>query len=252
MGTWRTKVTVYIALSEFARTKFIEGGLPGSRIAVKPNFVAGDFKPRASPGQYAVFAGRLSEEKGVQVLLSAWRMLQSAIPLRIVGDGPLLEKVSREIRESLRPWVELTGRRTREEVRLLMREAKFLISPSICYEHSPLAVAESFASAVPVIASRLGSLAEIVQDGVTGLHFEAGNPEALAAKVDWAWNHQEEMARMGRAARVEYEAKYTPSKNYEILVGIYRKALERNSTRAGLQSDKVQTAGELNGNGQAV
>jgi glycosyltransferase involved in cell wall biosynthesis len=248
MGTWQTKVAVYIALSEFARKKFIEGGLPGNRIVVKPNFVAGDFKPRASPGQYAVFAGRLSEEKGVQVLLSAWRMLQSSIPLRIVGDGPLLEKMSGEIRESLWPLVELTGRRTREEVRLLMSEAKFLISPSICYETFSLAVAESFASAVPVIASRLGAMAEIVKDGVTGLHFEAGNPVDLAAKVDWAWNHPEEMARMGRAARVEYEAKYTPSKNYEILIGIYQKAIGRNSTRAGLHPAQVQAAGELNGN----
>jgi glycosyltransferase involved in cell wall biosynthesis len=239
MGTWQTKVTVYIALSEFARRKFIEGGLPANRIAVKPNFVAGDFKPRASPSQYALFAGRLSEEKGVQVLLSAWRMLQIAIPLRIVGEGPLQEKMSREIRGSLLPCVELTGRRTHEEVRLLMSEAKFLISPSICYENFPLAVAESFASAVPVIASRLGSMAEIVRDGVTGLHFEAGNPADLAAKVDWAWNHPEEMARMGRAARMEYEAKYTPSKNYEILIGIYQKAIGRNSARAGLHPRQV-------------
>jgi glycosyltransferase involved in cell wall biosynthesis len=244
MGTWQTKVTVYIALSEFARRKFIEGGLPGNRITVKPNFVAGDFTPRASLGQYAVFAGRLSEEKGVEVLLSAWRMLQTAIPLRIVGDGPLLEKASHEIRGSLRPWVELTGRRTREEVRLLMSEAKFLISPSICYENFPLAVVESFASAVPVIASRLGSMAEIVQDGVTGLHFEAGNSADLAAKVDWAWNHPEEMARIGNAARVEYEAKYTPSKNYEILIEIYQKALKRNSAGVGLQPAEAQAAGE--------
>ena len=251
MRTWQTKVAVYIALSEFARRKFIEGGLPGNRIAVKPNFVAGDFKPRSSPGRYALFAGRLSEEKGVQVLLSAWRMLQSAIPLRIVGDGPLLEKMSSEIRESLWPFVELTGRRTPEEVRLLMSEAKFLISPSICYENFPLAVGESFASAVPVIASRLGSMAEIVQDGVTGLHFEAGNPADLAAKVDWAWNHHEEIARMGRAARMEYEAKYTPSRNYEILIGIYQKALEWNSTRTRLQPAEVSPA-HLNANGQAV
>jgi glycosyltransferase involved in cell wall biosynthesis len=252
MGTWQTKVAVYIALSEFAKKKFIEGGLPGNRIATKPNFVAGDFKSRASPGRYALFAGRLSEEKGVQVLLSAWRMLQTAIPLRIVGDGPRLDKMACEVRESLLSWVELTGRRTPEEVRLLMSEAKFLIFPSICYENFPVVVAESFASAVPVIASGLGSMAEIVRDGVTGLHFEAGNPADLAAKVDWAWNHPEEMARMGRAARVEYEAKYTPSKNYQILIGIYQKAIERSSARAGLQPAQVQAAGESNGNGHAV
>ena len=94
-------------------------------------------------------------------------------------------------------------------------------------------------------------MAEIVQDGVTGLHFEAGNPADLAAKVDWAWNHHEEMARMGRAARVEYEGKYTPPKNYEILIGIYQKALEWSSTRTGLQPAEVSPA-HLNANGQAV
>lgn len=225
MRTWQTKVNVYIALSEFARRKFIEGGLPENRIVVKPNFVAGDFRPKAAPGKYAVFVGRLSEEKGAHVLLSAWRMMRTVVPLRIVGDGPMLERLSREITESSLPWVELTGPRTPEEVRLLMREARFLISPSICYENFPLAVAESFASAVPVIASRLGSMAEIVQDSVTGLHFEVGNAADLAAKAEWAWNHSEELARMGLAARAKYEANYTSGRNYEMLIEIYHRAM---------------------------
>lgn len=224
LRTWQTKVDVYIALSEFARRKFIEGGLPGDRIVVKPNFVPGDFKPQTSPGKYAVFVGRLSEEKGAQLLVSAWRRMQTAVPLRIVGDGPLLERLSREIGESSLPWIELTGRRTRDEVRSLMLGARLLVSPSICYENFPLAVAESFASAVPVIASKLGSMAEIVQDGVTGLHFEAGNAADLAAKVEWAWNHPDELVRMGLAAREKYEANYTSARNYEKLLEIYHRA----------------------------
>lgn len=227
LRTWQTKVNVYIALSEFARRKFIEGGLPEDRIVVKPNFIAGDFKPQTRPGKYAVFVGRLSEEKGAQVLVSAWRRMQTAVPLRIVGDGPLLERLSREIGNSSLPWVELSGRRTPEEVRSLMFGARFLISPSICYENFPLAVAESFASSVPVIASRLGSMSEIVQDGVTGLHFEAGNAADLAAKVEWAWTHAEEIQEMGRAARLEFEGKYTGEANYKRLMEIYEMAMAK-------------------------
>ena len=233
MRTWQTKVNLYIALSEFARGKFIEGGLPGNRIVVKPNFVAGHFKPQTMPGQYAVFVGRLSEEKGTHVLLSAWRTMQTPVPLRIVGDGPLLEKLSHEIKESSLSWIELTGRRTPEEVRLMMLEARFLISPSICYENFPLVVAESFACGAPVIASRLGSMAEIVQDGVTGLHFEAGNSADLATKVEWAWNHPEELARMGVAARAKYEANYTSDRNYEMLMEIYHRVMMQRARSGG-------------------
>lgn len=227
MGTWQTKVNVYIALSEFARRKFIEGGLPAKRMAVKPNFVAGDFRPKTQVGDYGLFVGRLFEGKGPQLLVPAWRLLQEKVPVRIVGDGPLLEKLAREARDSSLAQIKLTGRRTPEQVQTLMLGARFLIFPSTWYEGFPMTIAEAFACGLPVIASRLASMAEIVQDGVTGLHFEPGNAGDLAAKVEWAWNHPEELERMGRAARAEHEAKYTPERGYENLMCIYRQAVKR-------------------------
>jgi len=232
MGSWQTKVDVYIALSEFARRKFIEGGLPADRIVVKPNFVADDLTPRTQPGGYVLFVGRLSEEKGPQLLLSAWRGMHARIPLRIAGDGPLLEKLSREIANSSLAHIELPGHRTPDEVRVLMHGARFLVFPSIWYEGFPMTIAEAFARGLPVVASRLGSMAEIVQQGLTGLHFEPGAASDLAAKVEWAWNHPEELARMGRAARAEYEAKYQPSTNYEMLMDIYRIAIARRAQQS--------------------
>lgn len=110
------------------------------------------------------------------------------------------------------------------ETREQMRGARFLFSPSICYENMPLTVIEAFACGVPVVCSRLGSLEEIVQDGRTGLHFHAGDPEDLAAKAGWAWTHPAEMEEMGRAARREYVNKYTPERNYEALLQIYEQA----------------------------
>jgi len=106
-----------------------------------------------------------------------------------------------------------------------MKEARLLIFPSIWYETFGLSIIEAFATGLPVVASRLGAMAEIVEHGRTGLLFEPGNPEALAEAVAWAWNHPREMAEMGREARREYEAKYTAERNYEMLMAIYRKAM---------------------------
>ena len=234
LGTWRRKVNIYIVLTEFARRMFIEGGLPAEKIVVKPNFVAGDFAPKTQPGDYALFVGRLSAEKGPQLLPAAWRGMGEGIPLRIVGDGPLLESLSRETNDGSRPKIQMLGRCPPEKVRGQMQGARFLVFPSIWYEGFPMTIAQAFACGVPVIASRLGSMAEIVQDGTTGLHFEAGNAADLAAKVEWAWNHPEDLVRMGRAARAEYEAKYQSSGNYEMLMGIYGRALDERKSLDGV------------------
>jgi glycosyltransferase involved in cell wall biosynthesis len=226
-GSWQTKVDAYIALSEFARQKFIEGGLPADRIMVKPNFVASDRGARAQPDDYALFVGRLSEDKGPQLMLAAWRTLQTRIPLRIAGDGPLLEKLSREVREMSSPHIELLGHLRPDQVRALMQRARFLVFPSLWYEGFPMTIVEAFSRGLPVVASGLGSMTEIVKHKVTGLHFEPGSAPDLAAKVEWAWSHPEELASMGLAARGEYEAKFQPSTNYDMLVNIYRCAIAR-------------------------
>jgi len=117
------------------------------------------------------------------------------------------------------------GRCSTEQVVSFMGSARCLVVPSLCYEGFPLSVAEAFSCGLPVIAARIGSLAEIVRDGVTGLHFEPGNVEDLAAKVKWAWEHPTEMSRMGRNARAEYKTKYEPQKNYQMLMEIYKRAM---------------------------
>jgi glycosyltransferase involved in cell wall biosynthesis len=109
-----------------------------------------------------------------------------------------------------------------------MQGARFLVWPSQgYYETFGRVAAEAFSCGVPVLASRIGVTEEIVADGRTGLHFTPGDPEDLAAKVEWAWAHPEEMAAMGRAARREYEAKYTAERNYQTLIQIYERAIQR-------------------------
>ncbi len=225
LKTWTEKVDIYIALTEFARRKFIEGGLPTEKIVVKPNFVYPDPGPKDfRAGDYALFVGRLSPEKGLFTLFKAWRKVKN-IPLKLAGDGPLRENLENFlVRNDLGGKVDFLGRRSREEVIQLMHRARFLVFPAEVYENFPMSIAEAFATGLPVIASRLGAMAELVDEGRTGLLFEAGNPEDLTAKVEWAWTHPREIAEMGCEARREYEAKYTAERNYEMLMEIYRRA----------------------------
>jgi glycosyltransferase involved in cell wall biosynthesis len=225
LGTWQEDVDAYIALTEFSRAKLAAGGLPGDRIFVKPNFVHPTPPVGTGDGGYALFAGRLSEEKGVRILLAAWSQLAREIPLKIVGDGPLASIVKLATNEA--SGVELVGRVSREQVATLMRGAVLLIFPSIWYEGFPMSIVEAFAAGLPVVASNLGGMSTLVSHGKTGLHFQAGDAADLVAKVRWARAHPAEIQEMRRATRREFETKYTADRNYEVLITIYQTAIQR-------------------------
>jgi len=215
---------LYVALSEFSRQKFIANGIPSGKLCVKPNFVHPDPGERELDGNYAIYAGRLSEEKGLETLLDAWRQLRCDIPLLIVGDGPLLAPLQERAANLGLAGVSFLGRLPRAKTQAAVKAARFFVAPSQCYENFPMGIAEAFACGVPVICSRLGGMQELVEDTHTGLHFTAGNASDLANKVQWAWSHPEQMRNMGKQARREYEEKYTAGKNYPLLMAIYRRA----------------------------
>lgn len=224
LGTYRDKVTRYIALNEFCRDKFIEGGLPPERIVVKPNFVSiPHASERARSG--GLFVGRLSEEKGVAVLCRALRALPT-IGIDVIGIGP----AETEMKEC--DGVHLMGWQDPEAVYQVMRRKAYLILPSISYENFPRTLVEAFACGLPVIASRLGAMAELIEDGRTGMLFDARSPQDLAEKIAWAEQNPAALREMGVAARKEYEAKYTPDRNYEQLIDIYRDAIEAEKGKA--------------------
>jgi glycosyltransferase involved in cell wall biosynthesis len=230
LRTWTEMVDAYVALTEFARRKFVEGGLPAEKMVVKPNFVYPDPGPGEGRGGYALFVGRLSPEKGVGTLLAAWERLDRPVPLKVVGDGPLREQVVEA--PDRRPCVEYLGYRPAEEVHGLMKEASMLVFPSEWYETFGRVAAEAFATATPVIAADIGAVAELVEHGHTGLRFRPGDPEDLAAQVGWFLSHPEEHARMRREARAEFEAKYTAERNHQMMMEIYESALEREEAPA--------------------
>jgi glycosyltransferase involved in cell wall biosynthesis len=229
LRTWGRKVDTFIALTEFARRKFIEGGLPAGKIHLKPNFVHPDPGPGEASRNYALFVGRISPEKGIDTLLAAWNKLAEGIPLRIVGTGPLSPRV--ESASSQSDAIEFLDHKSASDVMDLIAGAQFLVVPSIWYETFGLVIVDAFAKAQPVIASRLGAMTELVQDGHTGLLFEPGNPDDLAAKVMWAIGHPAEMRVMGQNARGAYLKNYTAQGNYDRLMEIYGFALA--SARGG-------------------
>jgi glycosyltransferase involved in cell wall biosynthesis len=224
-GTWTRAVDAYIALTEFARQKFVEGGLPAGKIAVKPNFVSPDPGAGDAGGGYVLFVGRLSQEKGVETLLAAWKHLQGKVPLKILGDGPLAPTVAQAAKQSKE--VEWLGRQPKDRVIALMKNARALIFPSVWYEGFPMVIAEAYAVGLPVIASNVGSMSSLIGHRRTGLHFRPGDPKALATQVTWALGHPAQLKRMRMAARAEYEDKYSAERNYQMLSNIYRTAIER-------------------------
>jgi glycosyltransferase involved in cell wall biosynthesis len=227
IGTWRGRVDRYIALTEFARDKLAENGLPSHKIVVKPNFLDPDPGVKHGPGDYALFVGRLSPEKGVRTLLDAWRRLKMPVPLVILGEGPCEPEVIAACADM--PSVRWLGRLGNDAALESMKRARFLVMPSECYETFGLALIEAFGCALPVVASALGAMVELVDDGRTGLTFRASDPGDLAVKVEWAWSHPWEMNQMGREARGEFEAKYTASANYDALLAIYNDVLHPKS-----------------------
>lgn len=219
MRTWTEMVDVYIALTEFARQKFVQGGIPAEKIVVKPNFVHSDLGCGEGRGGYALFVGRLSTEKGVDTLLAAWKLLAGQLPLKIVGDGPLSSQVTEAVKKL--DCVEWLGRRPVQEVYALMGNAMLLIFPSKWYETFGRVAIEAFAKGTPVIAANIGAITELIEHGRTGFLFCPGDSEDLAAKVKWALAHPRELTQMRREARSEFESKYTAKENYRRLMEIY-------------------------------
>ena len=222
IGTWANAVDAYIAPTNFAREKFIAGGLPAEKITVKPNFVHPDPGVGAGGGGYAIYVGRLSHEKGLDTLLAGWEILGASVPLKIVGDGPLAADVKAAVARN--PAIEWLGRRPIDQVYDLIGSADLLIMPSNCYETFGRVAAEAYAKGTPVIASDHGAPADIVVEGRTGLRFKPGDGADLACKVRVALSDRSKLADMRRQARNEFETKYTGARNYEMLMAIYEKA----------------------------
>lgn len=227
LGTWQRAVSVYIALTDFARDKFIEGGLPQEKIEVVPNFVWPDPSAGDHHGDFFLFVGRLAREKGLETLLAAWRGVRGEARLKIVGEGPLEAEVRTAAAQL--PGLDYVGRQPLREVYRMMGDARAVVFPSGWYEGLPRTIIEAFAKGTPVVASDIGAMRCLVDDRRTGRHFKVGRADSLAEVLNHLSQSPGLCGTMGRQARREYEAKYTGQAVYQQLATAYEVAL----TRAG-------------------
>jgi glycosyltransferase involved in cell wall biosynthesis len=225
-NTWDQQIDMYICLSKSGRQQFVDGGINPDKLAIKGNFLRHDPGFCDMDDRYFIFTGRLTSEKGLLVLLEAWKQLPD-IPLKIVGDGLLRESLERMVASHGMTNVELLGYLPREEALQLVRRASAQIVPSQWLEPFGLVAIEAFACGTPVIASDIGALSEIVEDDVTGYHFVAQEPASMREKVRNLWEQPEKQRAMGADARRTYEKHYTDAVNYRRLMTIYENVLRR-------------------------
>jgi glycosyltransferase involved in cell wall biosynthesis len=228
ISTWKNKVSAFIALNDFSRSKFLNSSLqiPVGKIMAKSNFVRDPGEGNKIREDFFLFVGRIAKEKGVHVLAKAF----AAMPdnkIIIIGDGP--EKIS--LQEKFRSYknISFTGQMEKQLVKEYMKQCKAFICPSIWYEGTPLTIIEAFAAGTPVITSRLGSMAETVSDGFNGLLFTVGDADDLAKKVSIFLKETRNSAMFYENARQTYLEKYHEDVHYSAILKIYKSAIAQNN-----------------------
>jgi glycosyltransferase involved in cell wall biosynthesis len=215
-----TGVDAYLCCSNFVADQIAKGGYPADRIHTLYNFAdLPDAPPRTKPGEYVAYIGRISPEKGLDVLIAAARI--SGLPVKIAGDPTPMP----ELQESLPPNVEFVGSLKREQIPGFLTNARMLAVPSIWYEAFGIVCAEAMAYRLPVIASDMGGLPEVVTHDATGLCVPPRDPERLADAMQSLWNDPARAAALGEAGREKAMREYTPDVYYRRLTSAYRAVL---------------------------
>jgi glycosyltransferase involved in cell wall biosynthesis len=222
--TWDA-VSTFIAVSEFQRELLIEGGLNPAQVVVKPNFVKDTHEVGDGRGGYALFVGRLTQEKGIRTVLKVWEKKKARLPLKILGTGPLADEVrQRAVRLA---DVEYVGHQSSADVYGAMAAAKFLIFSSEWYEPFALTIVEALSRGTPVIAADIGANAALVEEGRTGLRFIPGDAEDLAAKIEMFLTNTSNYRATRLQCRKVYEDRYTDKINLKLLTDIYATAIRK-------------------------
>jgi len=216
-------VKYLICPSQFCMKKHFEGGIPINTLVHIPNFVRNEkYEPNHRIGDYILFVGRLSKEKGILTLLKAMKGIN--FPLVIVGDGIKRSEYEKYVQRENLKNIFFKGYRSGEELKTLFQQSNFLVFTSEWYENAPIVVLEAFACGKPVVGSNIGGTPEMVIDGQTGLLFEPGNPEDLREKIHLLINNPTKLVAMGKNARKKVEEEYNANLHYQRLLELYKKA----------------------------
>jgi glycosyltransferase involved in cell wall biosynthesis len=220
LNTWKNKIDGYICVSEFVKSQLLLGGFDQDKLHVKHNFVTTDIEPSFEDGRYYIFAGRLSEEKGIDILLKSFK--GNGRKLIIVGDGPLAGMVELFAREN--PNTVYLGKRPLAEIYSLISKAKALIFPSKWHEPFGRTIVEAFAHGTPVIASAMGGITELITDNYNGFLFNPSDEEGLSkALKHFECVHDNRKIRQNTYDT--YKKSFLPTTNFSRIMSIYNKVL---------------------------
>lgn len=217
IGTWQRQVDQYLAVSQYVADVLEDEGFAKEKITVKPCFayhLASSHTGKTADRRDALFVGRLSPEKGVPLLLEAWRQLAPTdTKLNIIGEGTLPSNLPENVK--------VLGKKTPEEVQRAMSQSAFVVMPGLWPEPFGRVAVEAFSQGTPVIATGIGGVADIVEDGVTGALFEPGDLNALTRHLaDFIAKPQMRLG-FGKAAHHSYHSRYSPANNLKRLEDIY-------------------------------
>jgi glycosyltransferase involved in cell wall biosynthesis len=216
-----------ITPSRFARDKLVECGFDPGRVLVIHNFVDTEaLQPSYGGGEYAVFFGRLSAEKGIDVLMEAAAMTPD-VKVFVAGEGPLRRELERRRHELHCDNLEFLGYVEKDDLFALIQQAMFVVVPSICYENFPYNILESFSAGKPVIGSDIGGIPEMIVEGKTGFLVAPGDPEALARRMLDLARNPSQRENMGRNARIMVETEFSADIHYRKLLALYGDVVSR-------------------------
>jgi len=228
--TWRRVPSAFIALSEFSRDLFIEGGLPEDRIFIKPNFIKDPIQNNDTLSlnqekkNEFLYVGRISDEKGVEQIVECWLRFKPDARLVIAGDGPMKKQL--ESKSKGAENIEWLGQISRDDILERLSTAKALLFPTKCYEGQPLILLEAMSVGCPVITAKIGNPRNMIDDGETGFHYKPGDIGDLNRTCMKITDNPDHTLEMGKRARSVYLERYTPKTNLSLLTEIYEKAAE--------------------------
>jgi glycosyltransferase involved in cell wall biosynthesis len=218
-------ISIYACLTDFQRRRLIREGYSEDRIAVVPNMVGIDeLEGPADLGEYVGFVGRISPEKGIGCLLEASRRL-TRIPFKLAGDLSAMPEIEGRAATN----VEFCGRLAYDQMYEFYKRSRFVVLPSIWFEGFPMVLVEAMSRGKAIVASRIGGVPEIVDEGLNGLLFQPGNAGDLAEKIQHLWSQPELCRQMGLAGREKAIREYSPERHYERLMVVYQSAIQMKS-----------------------
>lgn len=211
-GRIQRAVSLYLCPTQFVANLIVRGGYPADRVKVIPNFCdLPDVPPRETAGQYLAYVGRISPEKGLDVLIEAGR--RTGLPVKIAGDASLMP----ELQQDLPANVQFVGKLGREALPAFLDGATALVVPSVWYEAFGIVCVEALSRGIPVIASDIGGLGEVIAHEQTGLLVPAGDAAALGAAMQRLWDDPELAKRLGHHGHRVARERFTPDAFYRQL-----------------------------------